>query len=159
MQVAQNEASLDGLFQRRADCCSILLAQSVVTVHHPGSVGEEAEGRGPERWCWTSGRQTWCSRSMAEVDPRDARIAQLEAMVAERDARIAELMAKVEALTARVAELEARLRQDSSNSLRPPSSDGPGRRRQPKRPTGRRPGGQPSPSTVVMHWSALTAEW
>jgi transposase len=80
---------------------------------------------------------------MAEVDPRDARIAQLEAMVAERDARIAELMAKVEALTARVAELEARLRQDSSNSSRPPSSDGPGTRRQPKRPTGRRPGGQP----------------
>ncbi len=80
---------------------------------------------------------------MAEVDPRDARIAQLEAMVAERDARIAELMAKVEALTARVAELEARLRQDSSNSSRPPSSDGPGTRRQPKKPTGRRPGGQP----------------
>jgi transposase len=80
---------------------------------------------------------------MAEVDPRDARIAQLEAMVAERDARIAELMAKVEALTARVADLEARLGQDSSNSSRPPSSDGPGTRRQPKKPTGRRPGGQP----------------
>ena len=79
---------------------------------------------------------------MAEVDPRDARIAQLEEMVAERDARIAELMAKVEALTARVAELEARLRQDSSNSSRPPSSDGPGTKRQQKRPTGRRPGGQ-----------------
>ena len=80
---------------------------------------------------------------MAEVDARDARIAQLEAMVAERDARIAELMAKVEALTARVAELEARLRQDSSNSSRPPSSDGPGTRRKPKKPTGRSPGGQP----------------
>jgi len=80
---------------------------------------------------------------MAEVDPRDTRIAQLEAMVAERDARIAELMAKVEALTARVAELEAHLRQDSSNSSRQPSSDGPGTRRQPKRSTGRRPGGQP----------------
>ena len=79
---------------------------------------------------------------MAEVDPRDARIAQLEAMVAERDARIAELMAKVEALTARVAELEARLGQNSSNSSRPPSSDGPGTKRQPKKPTGRRPGGQ-----------------
>ena len=77
------------------------------------------------------------------MDPRDARIAQLEAMVAERDARIAELMAKVEALTARVAELEARLGQDSSNSSRPPSTDGPGTRRQPRRPTGRRPGGQP----------------
>ena len=79
---------------------------------------------------------------MAEADPRDARIEQLEAMVAERDARIAELMAKVEALTARVAELEARLSQNSSNSSRPPSSDGPGTKRQPKKPTGRRPGGQ-----------------
>jgi transposase len=52
---------------------------------------------------------------MAEVDPRDARIAQLEAMVAERDARIAELMAKVEAPTALlsflyVATLKARCR-------------------------------------------------
>jgi len=52
-------------------------------------------------------------------------------------------MAKVEALTARVAELDARLGQDSSNSLRPPSSDGPGTRRQPKKPTGRRAGGPP----------------
>lgn len=80
---------------------------------------------------------------MAEVDPRDARIAELEEMVAARDARIAELMAKVEALTARVAELEARLRQNSSNSSRPPSADAPGSPRQAKKPTGRRAGGQP----------------
>src|SRR6218665_3901907 len=80
---------------------------------------------------------------MAEVDSRAARIAELEAMVAARDARIAELMAKVEVLTTRVAELEARLSQNSSNSSKPPSSDGPGARRQPKKPTGRSPGGQP----------------
>lgn len=87
---------------------------------------------------------------MAAVDPKDAllaqkdaRIAELEAQVAARDAVIAELMKKVEALTARVAELEARLAQNSSNSSRPPSSDAPGTPRQPKRSTGRRPGGQP----------------
>ncbi|NVJ10801.1 IS66 family transposase [Myxococcus sp. AM001] len=80
---------------------------------------------------------------MAEFDPKDARIAELEAQVAARDAVIVELMAKVEALTARVAELEARLRQNSSNSSKPPSSDVPGTPRPPKKPTGRRPGGQP----------------
>lgn len=80
---------------------------------------------------------------MAEFDPKDARIAELETQVAARDAVIVELMAKVEALTARVAELEARLRQNSSNSSQPPSSDAPGTPRQPKKPTGRRPGGQP----------------
>jgi transposase len=63
--------------------------------------------------------------------------------VAARDEVIARLMAKVEALTARVAELEARLNQNSNNSSRPPSSDAPGTPRQPKKPTGRRPGGQP----------------
>nr|WP_239576829.1 DUF6444 domain-containing protein [Archangium primigenium] len=48
--------------------------------------------------------------------------------------------AQVKALTARVAEWEARLRQDSSNSSRPPSLAGPGTKRQPT--GGRRPGGQ-----------------
>jgi transposase len=80
---------------------------------------------------------------MVEVDARDARIAELEAQVAERDEVIARLTAEVEALKARVAELEARLNQNSRNTSRPPSSDAPGTRRQPKKPTGRRPGGQP----------------
>lgn len=66
---------------------------------------------------------------MAEVDPRDALIAELRAQVA--------------AFTAQVAELEARLSQNSSNSSKPPSSDAPGTERQPKKPTGRRAGGQP----------------
>ena len=65
---------------------------------------------------------------MPEVDPRDARIAELEAMVA--------------ALLKRVAELEARLNQNSSNSSKPPSSDPPGTGRTTKAPTGRKPGGQ-----------------
>ncbi len=80
---------------------------------------------------------------MSTLDPRDARIAELEAQLAERDARIAQLMAQVEALSARVAELEARLSQNSSNSSKPPSSDAPGSRRESKKRTGRRAGGQP----------------
>ena len=80
---------------------------------------------------------------MKEADPRDALIAELRAQLAERDARIAELMEQVKALIARVAELEARLSQNSSNSSRPPSSDVPGSPRAGKKPTGRRPGGQP----------------
>jgi len=82
---------------------------------------------------------------MLEVLPRNARlrIAELEAQVAERDARIAQLEAQVKALTRRVAELEAQLRQNSTNSSKPPSSDPPGVRRPPRVPTGRRPGGQP----------------
>jgi transposase len=74
---------------------------------------------------------------MAEVDPRDALIAELRAQVA--------------ALTARVAELEARLRQNSSNSSKPPSSDAPGARRQGKKPTGRSPGGQPGHKKHERH--------
>ena len=74
--------------------------------------------------------------------PRNARlrIAELEAQVAARDARIAELESEVKRLTRRVEELEARLRQNSTNSSRPPSSDPPGVRRTPRVPTGRRPG-------------------
>jgi transposase len=79
----------------------------------------------------------------AQVAARDARIAELEAQVAARDARIAELESEVKVLTRRVAELEARLRRNSTNSSKPPSSDPPGVRRIPRVPTGRRPGGQP----------------
>ncbi|WP_426731098.1 IS66 family transposase [Myxococcus faecalis] len=109
---------------------------------------------------------------MAEVDPKDAliaaqqvRITELEAQVAARDVVIATLMEKVEALSARVAELEARLNQNSSNSSKPPSSDAPGTTRsQKKKPTGRRPGGQPGhkkherallPPEAVQHFVDL----
>ena len=80
---------------------------------------------------------------MSTVDPRDKRIAELEAQVAERDQLIVALNAKIESLTARVAELEARLRRNSSNSSQPPSSDLPGAPRKEKSPTGRKRGGQP----------------
>jgi len=64
-----------------------------------------------------------------ELDPRDGRIAELEAEVA--------------ALKAQVAELLARLGQTSQNSSQPPSSDPPGAPRPSKDPTGRARGGQP----------------
>jgi transposase len=54
------------------------------------------------------------------------------------------LETQVAALTARVAELEARVNQDSSNSSKPPSSDGPHvKPAPPKTPSGRNRGGQP----------------
>jgi transposase len=58
--------------------------------------------------------------------------------------RLAAALALVDALTLRVAELEAQLRQNSSNSSKPPSSDPPSTPPPPaKKPTGRSPGGQP----------------
>jgi transposase len=64
------------------------------------------------------------------LDPRDARIAELEALLA--------------AALARIAALEEQVRKSSSNSSKPPSSDGPGKKlfRRPK-PSGKKPGGQP----------------
>lgn len=70
------------------------------------------------------------------LDPRDQRIAQLEAYVAK-------LLAELAVANARIAELEARLNQNSSNSSKPPSSDPPGAPREGKKPSGRKPGGQP----------------
>lgn len=73
---------------------------------------------------------------MPELDPRDARIAELEA-------KVAWLMERVAKLEAENAELRARLGQNSQNSSLPPSSDPPGTPREPKAPTGRARGGQP----------------
>ena len=72
------------------------------------------------------------------------------------------LEAQVAALSARVAELEARLDLNSSNSSKPPSSDGPHvKPAPPKSPSGKRRGGQPghprhdrvilSPDEVIDH--------
>jgi transposase len=77
-------------------------------------------------------------------DWKDDRIAKLEAQLAERDRQIEELRAQVALLLRRVAELEERLRTSSHNSSKPPSSDGPAVTQRPKkRPSGRKPGGQP----------------
>lgn len=55
------------------------------------------------------------------MDPRDARIAELEALVRAQAALIQQLQQKV-------AELEARLNRNSGNSGNPPSGDSPGQR-------------------------------
>ena len=73
---------------------------------------------------------------MAEPDPRDERIAQLEGLLRAALERIASLEAEVASLKAKVAE-------NSHNSSRPPSSDGPGAAPRTQPPTGRKPGGQP----------------
>lgn len=72
------------------------------------------------------------------IDPRDARIAQLEAIVAEQQKTIGKLLA-------RIADLEARLEQSSRNSNKPPSSDSPAQRdaRASKPGSDRTRGGQP----------------
>ncbi len=77
------------------------------------------------------------------ADPRDQRIADLEALVSKLFARIEEQDRRVAALEAENRELKARLNQNSTNSSKPPSSDPPGAPRTGKGPTGRKPGGQP----------------
>lgn len=68
--------------------------------------------------------------------PPDARAALIVAF-ARCEQRIAQLEAQVQ-------DLQQRLAQNSSNSSRPPSSDPPGlKRRPPRPPSGRSPGGQP----------------
>ncbi|MCI0572302.1 MAG: DUF6444 domain-containing protein [Myxococcaceae bacterium] len=69
---------------------------------------------------------------MADVDLKDARIAPF-------GAEVAELKVLLSKALGRVAELERQLGQNSSNSSKPPSSDGPGVQRPPKKPTGRKP--------------------
>jgi len=56
--------------------------------------------------------------------PRRPPYDDLAALVMEQAARIAEQDVVIAALTAKVAELRRRLGMDSSNSSRPPSSDG-----------------------------------
>jgi hypothetical protein len=60
------------------------------------------------------------------------------------EGQIAGLQAHAAALEQGVRDLEAQLRQNSSNSSRPPSSDPPQAPQRPRKPpTGRKPGGQP----------------
>ena len=67
----------------------------------------------------------------------------LRKLVTKLDAHIEKLDAHIEKLDARVEELERRLGQSSRNSSRPPSSDSPTSGTSRKKPTGRKPGGQP----------------
>lgn len=77
------------------------------------------------------------------MDPRDERIAELEARVAARDAEVADLKRKVEELTQLVLSLKEQLNRNSRNSHLPPSSDGPGARSSGGAAGGKKRGGQP----------------
>jgi transposase len=80
---------------------------------------------------------------MVQVDARDVQIAQLEKRLEAALERLAQLEEENARLREENRRLEERLGLNSSNSSKPPSSDAPGTPRQRKRPTGRRPGGQP----------------
>lgn len=81
---------------------------------------------------------------MEKPDPRDRRIAELEALVEHQAATIARLEARIKELEGVVAKLTAKLGQNSLNSSLPPSRDsGEARRGRPKKGKGkRRRGGQ-----------------
>lgn len=81
-------------------------------------------------------------------DPRDQRIAELEAENATLKGRVAELEGKVEQLTQLVLTLKEQLDRNSSNSNKPPSSDSPSQKaeRHGKGATGGKRGGQPGHS-------------
>jgi transposase len=108
---------------------------------------------------------------VAEVDPRDARIAKLEALLEKALERIAHLEEENRQLREENRQLreenralKERLNLNSSNSSKPPSSDAPGTPRTPKKSSGRRPGGQPGhkkherallPPEAVQHFVEL----
>jgi transposase len=81
----------------------------------------------------------------------------LERTVESQAKRIAELEARNAALEERVARLEAQLSKNSSNSHKPPSSDGPGappRTQSERKPSGKKPGGQRGHSGSTLRKSA-----
>jgi transposase len=82
-----------------------------------------------------------------------ARESERAAAEAAKDARIDALLVTVGELTAQVQALVLKLGKDSSNSSKPPSSDGPGRRPRggsSRKASGRRPGKQPGdPGTAL----------
>ena len=62
----------------------------------------------------------------AALADSEAKLSERDARLAERDARLAELIELVSKLTGQIEKLTEQLGQNSKNSHRPPSSDGPG---------------------------------
>ena len=105
---------------------------------------------------------------MVTEQPAPATWEEALALVQALWAEVTELRRANAALTERVAELEARLKQNSTNSARPPSADPPDTPAPPPRPpTGRKRGAQPGHpphqrqllgpaevDQVVAHWPA-----
>ena len=84
------------------------------------------------------------NQQAAVIARQSATIAEQSATIAEQSATIAEQSAKIAVLEAKVTDLEARLKINSRNSSKPPSSDGPSVKRSPPRPASEnKPGGQP----------------
>ena len=80
----------------------------------------------------------------SDIDPRDARIAELEALLAQRDQELAERDERIAQLEAVVEEMRRRLGMDSTNSSKPPSTDSQkSRSHRKKRKTARQRGAQP----------------
>ncbi len=81
---------------------------------------------------------------VAYIHVLEAKITELQAKITGLDAKNAELQAKNAELQAKNAALQAKLSQNSTNSSKPPSSDGPHvKPAPPKPPSGKRRGGQP----------------
>lgn len=83
--------------------------------------------------------------TLTPQDPRDLRIAQLEAALAASQAEFAASQAALAIALERIAQLERRLGLDSTNSSKPPSSDSPKSRsqRRTRKSSGKAQGGQP----------------
>jgi transposase len=97
----------------------------------------EQETRIAEQETRIAEQETRIAEQETRIAEQQARIAYLEAQLAERDQVIARLLE-------RITKLEEQLRQSSQNSSKPPSSDPPWLLRgAKKKPSGRKPGGQP----------------
>ena len=100
----------------------------------------------------------WLRARVAELEADNARLRQA---AADRDERAAAQLAvrdaQIEALAARIRELERLLAKDSSTSSKPPSSDGPFKKKPRDRSlrgrSGRKPGKQPGAQSSTLKQS------
>ena len=82
------------------------------------------------------------ARQEEQIARQEEQIARQEEQIARQEEQIARQEEQIAVLMQRVALLEERLRQNSRNSSKSPSGDGPAAGKQHKEPTGRKRGGQ-----------------